>query len=53
MVLSLGGLESPSDAWEKLADWLDAEAVEEDEGSGAGDTILIVCAMVFFFFFAA
>lgn len=49
---SLGELESLLDAWAELADWLDAEAVVEDEGSGAGDTTLIAFAMVFFFFFA-
>ena len=31
---------------------MDTEVVEEDEGSGADDTILLACARVFFFFFA-
>ena len=32
-------------------DWPDAEAMEENEGLGVGDTILIACERVFFFLF--
>lgn len=49
---SLGKLESPSDAYAEMADWLDSEVVVKEEGSRAKDTILIAFAMVFFFFFS-
>lgn len=36
-VSSRDKLESPSDAGTKLTDWLNAEAIEEDERSGIGE----------------